>query len=70
MAHSSREPLTRYQLSYPIELEWKTRIWTLKQGDVIQQGEQRFVVTKVSRSPIPGEQPSIEISPEILNVQS
>jgi hypothetical protein len=68
MAHSPKEPLSRYELSYPIELAWKARIWTLKQGDTLERNGQQFVVSKVTRSPIPGEQPVILISP-IPNVQ-
>ena len=51
-------------LRYPIELPWRSLIWTLKEGDILSNNEEeQYIVTRVQRSAVPGESPVIELKP-------
>ncbi|EKQ70448.1 hypothetical protein OsccyDRAFT_0735 [Leptolyngbyaceae cyanobacterium JSC-12] len=60
----ARNKNKRHELTYPIELPWSSRIWTLKEGDVLEdESGQQFVIKKVHRSVVPGEIPTLDLEP-------
>jgi hypothetical protein len=58
---SKKESIDKYQMDYPSNLTWKSRIWVLQPGNkVINKETQKiYEITQIIPSPVPGERPEV-----------